>query len=129
MKKLLLKYAPALLVGWTLVIFILCATPGRYIPEADWMAMLSIDKLVHASVFFVLNFFFILLMIRYHQQTGWLVFYTFCCILYGIALEWMQAAHFSERSADVYDMVANSAGALLAAILYQRIRRKFQLNY
>ncbi len=107
---------------WAAFIFVLCATPGRYIPSPSWLEILSFDKFVHASVFFVLCGLGI---VSVASRNGFLfiagVF--FSCVLYGAALEWMQAHWFSERSADVLDIAANTVGCLMALLFTGRLRR------
>src|SRR5690349_21179077 len=85
---------------WALVIFFLCATPGQYIPSADWMELLSIDKLVHASIFFVLCVLAFGSLMIHQKQQGYYSVVIVLAILYGISLEWMQAEFFHNRTAD-----------------------------
>jgi VanZ family protein len=114
---------------WTLVILGLCGMPGRDIPHISFLEILAFDKWVHAGIFFVL----VVLMIRglRLQFTGWLntnailVSLVFC-VVYGGALELMQEAVFTERSADVYDFVANSFGAVTGALLYRWLGKRIR---
>ena len=46
--------AVSLTLAWAMLILVLCAMPGRYFPEAGWLALLKIDKVIHAFMFFVL---------------------------------------------------------------------------
>lgn len=123
------KNLPAFI--WTLVILGLCSMPGRSIPHISWLELLSFDKFVHASIFFILV---VLYLKGFSQQT----MYPFlqkhktlivvpACILYGGALEIMQATLFSERSADLYDFIANSFGCLMALAFFKPLARK--INY
>lgn len=125
MKHFLYKHALSLSVFWTLLIFVLCATPGQYIPTASWLELLSADKLVHASVFFVLTLLWLLVALKYKQTKTTAFVYFFLCVLYGGALEIMQALVFSNRSADWYDMIANAFGCVLALLLFRKIRNSF----
>lgn len=122
MIKSLLKHHPyKLSLLWALVIFILCATPGRYIPSTTWLEMLSFDKWVHAGVFFTLVTLFAI-SVHAHQQKKQILYLLFTLsVAYGGALEIMQAKVFSERSADWYDMIANSFGCVLALVLSTKI--------
>jgi hypothetical protein len=107
---------------WAAVIFVLCATPGRYIPSANWLDLLSFDKLVHLSVFLVLNSLLILIIVEKKFPLFMIFFFTALAILYGASLEWMQAHVFSERSADWKDVIANTAGCLVAVGFTKRIK-------
>lgn len=113
---------------WALLILILCGIPGRDIPHISFLELLSFDKFVHAGIFFVL----ILLVTRgFELQTTFLTLQTnaklvafVLCVVYGGLLELMQEAVFEERSADVYDFIANSFGSLLGLFLYRWIVNK-----
>jgi VanZ family protein len=109
-------------VTWALVIFILCATPGAYIPNISFLEMLSFDKWVHASMFFILNSLLFLVAIKYRKSITTALFYFVICILYGLLLEFMQARIFSDRSADWLDVIANTFGCLVAAIFYKKLK-------
>ena len=117
---------------WTLLIFALCSMPGKSIPHISWLELLSFDKFVHASIFFVLE---ILYLRGFNLQTNYgalkkyaKVIVTFFCVLYGGTLEIMQSLLFSERSGDWLDFIANSTGCLAALSLFGFISRKFP-NY
>lgn len=113
---------------WALIILILCGIPGRDIPHISFLELLSFDKFVHAGIFFIL----ILLVIRgFLLQTNFsnlqhhAKFIAFIiCIIYGGSLEIMQGTLFVERSADVFDFIANSVGCLVGLFLYNGIERK-----
>lgn len=113
---------------WALLILILCGMPGKDIPHISFLELLSFDKFVHASIFFI----FILLSIRgFLLQTHFLKLrlnakpMAFAvCVAYGGLMEIMQATLFVDRSADVYDFIANSFGCLMGWIFYNSIERK-----
>ncbi|MCC6370438.1 MAG: VanZ family protein [Bacteroidia bacterium] len=122
MKKIILRYPEFTSLVWTHLIFLLCATPGRYIPTANWLEILSFDKLVHAGIFFVLCSLLILVTLKKQQGKTWIVIYLLGGILYGASLEWMQANVFSERSADWLDICANTFGCLLSLFFLRKYR-------
>jgi len=107
---------------WFVFIFVLCATPGQYIPSSNWLELLSVDKLIHAFIFFVLSTLSFLTAIKYKQSDIVLTLCVLLCIIYGAALEWMQANYFSNRSADWQDMIANTLGCLLALLTLKKLR-------
>ncbi|MDP2387182.1 MAG: VanZ family protein [Bacteroidota bacterium] len=114
---------------WTLVIFALCSMPGKSIPHISWLELLSFDKFVHASIFFVLE---VLYLRGFNLQSNYgslkkhaKVIVTFFCVLYGGALEIMQSVLFSERSGDWLDFIANSTGCIAALCLFGFLSRKF----
>ncbi|MGZ3901592.1 MAG: VanZ family protein [Bacteroidia bacterium] len=122
MFKFIYRYCVLLSIVWILIIFILCATPGQYIPSASWLEMLSFDKWVHASIFFILTSLFLTIAVK--KKQGWpvIMLYIILCIAYGGLLEIMQAKFFSNRSADWQDFVANSFGVLVAFALLKKIK-------
>ncbi len=126
MKAFIYKNSGVLAACWFCLIFILCATPGDYIPSNNWLELLSFDKFVHASIFFILT----ILLFLYADRKNILskrrrITYCSLTIIYGVLLELMQAGFFRNRSADWKDMVANAFGCLMALFFYQKIRRKF----
>ena len=112
---------------WALVILILCGMPGKDIPHISFLELLSFDKFVHAGIFFVL----ILLTVRgFIMQTRFLqlkdsakVIAFIICVIYGGSLEIMQGTIFVDRSADVYDFIANSFGCSMGLVFYNKIEK------
>lgn len=121
--SLLKKHAYKFALLWAAVIFGLCATPGRLIPTANWLELLSFDKWVHAGVFFILVSLFVISVATNTQNKNLIYLWFILSVLYGGALEIMQATVFSDRSADWLDMIANSFGCVLALLLKKRIER------
>ena len=122
MKKFIYKNSLVLCSIWTLTIFILCATPGQYIPSANWLELLSFDKFVHASLFFILTLLTFTTAIKNKKSNTILATLFLACIAYGALLEFMQATCFSNRSADWKDMVANAFGCIMALLILKKIR-------
>ncbi len=114
MKNHFFKYSLFYAIAWTAIIFILCCTPGRFIPTTNWLELLSFDKFVHASIFFVLTCWW-LVYIYYHKALSLvlIVVVILSCVAYGGLLEIMQATVFSQRSGDWLDFIANSFGCLM----------------
>lgn len=113
---------------WALVILGLCAVPGKDLPQWRWADLLSVDKLVHAGVFAVLVVLGARgLRAQHHglaMRSRAMAVLIACCVLYGGALEVMQGTLMTDRSADVLDFVANSAGCGLAWGWLRRRERK-----
>lgn len=128
MKKLVVKYPTLLSIVWALIIFGLCATPGQYIPSISWLDLLSIDKLVHAFIFYVQCSALLMVRWRYQQVNYFKIVYLLISIIYGMLLEWMQATMFVNRSADWMDIAANSFGCLMGFWLFGRLQ-KLLLNH
>ncbi len=120
MKKFVYKRPGLLAVIWAAFIFVLCATPGQFIPSASWLELLSFDKLVHAGVFFVLAALFTIYALNRESGRRLCFVFLIVCILYGLLLEVMQATVFSNRSADWMDMIANGLGSIAGALVFKR---------
>jgi VanZ family protein len=84
--------------------------------------IVNFDKLGHFAVFGILHFLFIRIIgqssdgisphfLLYNSTTAMLV------IAYGGLMEWMQGAFYTDRSADIYDAVANATGVLISFTL------------
>jgi glycopeptide antibiotics resistance protein len=105
-------FAPPIL--WALLIAILCGLPGRDIPHISFLELLSFDKLVHAFIFFVLVLL-IQLAVKKTPNKKNAILYALCfSIPYGAMLEIMQQEFFTERTADIFDFLANTLGCCLA---------------
>lgn len=127
MIKLISKYSFTLALSWTAIIFILCCTPGRFIPTTSWLELLSFDKFVHASIFFTLVCFWLIYLFQTNKLSNATIILTLLfCIGYGGSLEIMQATVFSQRSGDWLDFIANSFGCLMG--LWFFIKKKKLLH-
>lgn len=114
---------------WAVFIFILCATPGQYIPSLSWLELLSFDKFVHLSIFFVQCSLLFLISIKYNQGLPFIIVYFIVAMVYGLLLELMQARIFSNRSADLNDVIANTTGCVLALILFKKLKFKKKSDF
>ncbi len=114
---------------WALIIFLLCSMPGKSIPHISWLELLSFDKFVHASIFFVLQVLFMrgfrLQVLFPFLQKHFRGLVLLICAGYGGLLEVMQFYCFSERSGDMLDFTANSIGALTGLFFYPQLEKKF----
>lgn len=102
---------------WALFIGVLCAIPGQDLPKSDWFELLKFDKFVHASLFAILVF---LMVHGFKKQKSDSIFFNHAGLMalcisipYGGILELMQGAFFENRSADIYDFIANSIGCFM----------------
>ena len=122
------KY-PGWFLAWTFFILILHAIPGKDLPHFTFLELLKFDKLVHASLFFVWT---ILIIKNIEARIGVSVSLFVAIIfpmLYGAFLEMMQAKVFAERTADLYDFIADSLGAIVAAWVFKPFNHKILTKY
>ena len=122
------KFLPFIL--WTGVIFALCSMPGKAIPKINWLELLSFDKFVHASMFFVEQILLMRALISLQEESflnknyKWIS--VLFCVAYGGSLEIMQYYVFSERSGDVLDFIANSTGCLIGLFVFKPLSKKIK---
>jgi VanZ family protein len=115
LQKLLSKNTPARL--WTIFILILMAIPGNMLPREEKTFIPNLDKLVHATLF---GSFVFLWSIYYatrkdknnHSNSRFVLILIIAC-LYGVATELMQKYLIPNRDYDIYDIMADSIGAVL----------------
>jgi VanZ family protein len=107
---------PALV--WSLVTTVLCLLPGKDLPEVN---IVNFDKLGHLSVFGLLCLLYLRWYAVIPKKTlkGKLLIVT-AVVLYGGLMELLQGAFYSDRTADWYDIAANSTGCLLALFVSLR---------
>lgn len=112
MNKLFKIFAPPFI--WALFIAFLCGLPGKDIPHISFLELLSFDKFVHASVFFVLVVLIHNAARKTPNRRNALVYALCLSIPYGGVLEILQQELFEDRTADLFDFIANTIGCLLA---------------
>jgi hypothetical protein len=109
-------------VSWTLLTIILLCLPGSAIPGDGVFATKGLDKIVHMVLFGGIVFLWAFnLYFRRADQQKWrnaVAVLTVCSIVLGIVLEFLQLYYIPNRSFDGYDIIADSAGAILAGIYH-----------
>lgn len=112
---------PAIL--WSVIIFLLLVMPPIKLNNEKSLAFSGIDKAIHFFLFGIM----VWLWGYYQLQSGKLFFrnlvaIVIVAILYGIIMEYVQG--WVGRDFDVWDMVANAAGAVAAGcwLLIQKRR-------
>lgn len=107
---------------WSAIIFILLTTPGSGLPEQDIFNIPNLDKVLHAILFFVFTWLWAKSIhkdkpnINIKKQ---IIIIGVIATLYGIALEYVQL--FVDRDFDVWDMVADGAGAFVCVLFFKKI--------
>lgn len=112
---------------WAIFILVLCSIPGNQINKVKIIDIPQFDKFVHFFFYFV----FTLLLISENNKLKLQKNVTVDAILiaasislgYGGIIEIMQKELFINRGADIWDMVANTIGFLVAAISYRSVKK------
>ena len=104
--------------------------PGKSIPKVNWLELLSFDKFVHASIFFVEELLLIRALTNLSENSFLYRNYKWTsaifCIAYGGCLEIMQYTISSERSGDVLDFIANSTGVIIGLLIFKPIAKRIK---
>jgi len=116
-------YIPAAL--WAIVIFIIIAIPGSYIPKPHGLLeLLSPDKLVHLGMFAPFAY-----LIRWGQQkTGikdkrQILFPLIFGITYAVTTELLQFYVITGRNGNIYDALADILGIILGLVIFNKINK------
>ena len=126
-KQIIYNYCGLLSVLWAILIFVLCATPGQYLPSEKWLELIAFDKFVHATIFFILLSLAFLKAFKHNQSSFVFVMSFIFAFFYGAILEFMQANYFSNRSADFYDIAANTAGCVIAVLVFKKTKSIYKI--
>jgi len=117
------KFIPG--IAWFFLVLILIGLPGDDLPKAnDWMDAIYFDKWVHAGLFLMLAFLFMMPIFRsnLNQKTKWhiIIKIAVAVIVFGLTTEFIQKFFIPGRSFDLLDWAADSVGVLVAIIFCRR---------
>ncbi len=111
------------LITWLTVLYIALLTTlclvTLSVPTPD-VPGIGFDKIVHFCFYAGLNTLLISTIIAHKSaiKTKQIIVTTLASIIYGVAIEFIQ--QYTGRSFDIYDIVANSIGAITAGVLLSR---------
>lgn len=112
------------------IVITLLSLPGSVFPSQNWMGKIYLDKWVHITLFFILTVSFCL-PLRYAKQKiyiGYFVTYTILATLIsitvGIVMEYIQKCYIPNRSFELMDIIADSAGSIFGCIFCLRWYKK-----
>jgi VanZ family protein len=118
LQKLLSKNIYARL--WTIFILILMAIPGNMLPHEEKTFIPNLDKLVHATLFgsfvFLWSIYYAIRKDRNNHSDSRFVLILIIACLYGVATELMQKYIIPNRDYDIFDILADSVGAVLGLL-------------
>ena len=114
---MLKKATFSLAVGWTLLIAVLCLVKFTDLPS---IGVSGADKYVHFTLHFVFTMlwgYYLWLKLNEIALTK-IIFVVTSSLCYGILIEILQETLTKTRRADIFDVVANFSGALVALLLF-----------
>lgn len=114
-------------IAWAIIILILCGLPGNDIDKVKFIDIPHFDKFVHFSMYFVFTLLLISennLQRQIHDVTvNAILIATAISLIYGALIEILQKYLFINRGADIWDMVANTVGVIVAVLCYRMVNR------
>lgn len=113
MRLKFIYFLPAII--WFFISVFLLLMPGSDIPDSRFFELVYFDKWVHIGMFALLTFFWIFPFL--YANRGSIILYCFITafwILFGILIEFIQYYFASERSFDLFDIMADAFGCLMA---------------
>ncbi|RFS22477.1 VanZ family protein [Chitinophaga silvatica] len=120
MKKTL-YHLPAIV--WISIILILCLMPGDDVPTNSFLEKIHFDKVVHFGMFGGIVFLIALGIFWQKQKVTNLTLFLLVVLaaLYGFAIELMQKYWAVGRSFDLYDLLADTLGAIGGAVFFKLV--------
>jgi VanZ family protein len=108
-----------LAIAWAVVIAVLHAIPGSDFPEVSFSDLFQIDKLIHAIIF-TIGFYLFAVAFAEQQKKAFMRYLIVSFIAYGLLLEVLQGLVFVERSADIFDWLADTIGVFLGVWIFKK---------
>jgi VanZ family protein len=123
--KFLKYYVPAIV--WILLILVLCTLPGNDIPTNSFFEKVHFDKIVHFGLFGGIVLFLSLGVYWQKKYISPLTLLLFVIIAasYGLAIEFIQKYWAINRSFDMYDVVADTLGAIAGVWVFKLAKHFF----
>jgi VanZ family protein len=111
------KFIPG--IAWFFLVLILICLPGNQLPKpANWLDSIFFDKWVHAGLFGILAFLFMLPYMHSSlvkkEKLQIFIKAALAVSIWGLATEFIQKFFVPFRAFDLWDWAADSAGAMLA---------------
>jgi len=96
--------------------------PGSDLPHANWLNDIYFDKWVHIGLFAILIFLWRSSFDLDLNHCNWMLL--FSALLYGLSVEFIQKYWVSNRSFDLFDLLADMAGSVLGLVVWLRAYKK-----
>jgi VanZ family protein len=121
-RKIFTSLWPAIL--WSALIFVLMILPGNSIPDEGIFSIPHLDKIVHVIIFAGFVWLWVLYFRNNQKENKGTVFkIVLVAIAYGVLMEYVQKYFIPNRSFDVFDIVADTIGAIVSALVIRNTSR------
>jgi len=123
------KIIPYKLIIWLIFLFYVSFSPKSQIPKLKLFLIPYFDKIIHFTLYFVL----FLLLINYvnkiinKAEKKAIIISFFICFFLGILTEIGQHYFPINRTADIYDLLINTIGIIIAIIFFILIKKNNRL--
>jgi VanZ family protein len=118
---------PAL--AWAVFILIITGLPGKFVPRVtSFWEWVSYDKIVHIGIFAILSFLIMQGLIKQYLESKRRYLFVTAAVgfslVYGLLTEVLQANVFIGRDGNLYDFLADSAGAFCGWLIFSYVNKK-----
>ena len=107
-------------IGWLFVSIVLLTLPGSAFPDEDWLDKLWFDKWVHIGMFGIMVVLSCWGLSKRENFSKKLkrhfILIGILCLIYGIAMEFIQKYWVPNRSFDMGDIIADGVGAATGVV-------------
>lgn len=108
---------------WAIIVLGLSTMSGKKVEEIPLMNIPNMDKVAHFGMYFALTFLLLFDFSRFKAKSIlWKKIITISlviAILFGGSMELLQEIPSLQRSTDILDFLANSCGAICAALSFR----------
>ncbi|CAL1521412.1 VanZ family protein [Chitinophaga sp. MM2321] len=128
MMKIWKYYIPATV--WIIMILVLCTLPSKDLPSNSFFDEIHFDKIVHFGMFGGIVLFLSLGVYWQKKHIAAVTLFLFVLVAasYGLAIEFIQKYWAVGRSFDMYDVLADTLGAIAGVIVFKIVLRLFFRN-
>lgn len=129
-RKLLDKIPTWTLSGLTIILILWLTLVPHPTGDLDLPLFPGFDKIAHGIMFGFLSF---VVLLEWMKKRGWqpismagLALVPFGSALFGILIEWLQHLMGLGRTLEIYDMLADAAGAMIGGALWAVIQNSIR---
>lgn len=107
--------------AWMFIVLIASLMPGVNVPRPNWLNLFQFDKLVHLCFYFIMCILMYQSIVRENlmkvNKPQALIYSVIFAFSLGLLVEILQSNLNAGRYFDIFDILANTIGAILAAIV------------
>ncbi len=121
------KFIPG--IAWFFLVLFLICLPGNQFPKTDdWLNKIFFDKWVHAGLFGILAFLWMLpfanTTLSKNEKVNIVFRIAISVSIWGLTTEYIQKFFIPFRNFDLWDWAADSVGAIVAFIVIRKYKIK-----